>query len=588
MKPIAALLAILSASAVVAAQTAVLGPTMLNMFDEGNDDGQIPFAVIQAAPQAPPPMAPPAASPSVMAQQTMQSSVSPVMQVMVTSAPAAWSVLRIDGQSLGTNAGIAQIAQLVRLIEASSHCLQTKLTRRGSGSLRASCPHIHLVSSLERDLVQLIRRSVRDPILGEDAEAYVGESLRGVREFLSAIEIVGEMSPTSYDALISAGDNMAAFVLTCALQSQGLPAKLIQTDNLIDPSFAAESLDDAAFSHIVSNLTRKIEESVLDDCRESIIPVFSGAFGTLPSPLSLHTHLPSKQHTSVFASLVTLALSKLSNSAPNLFLLHTHMRGIHSIDPRVVATATGPIRTLSLSAAVEICGVGENGGILSSTGLELALASAGNVCLSKISDVLTSLQSTSTMDFETAVKQVGTRISSDTESPNSTSSDTIVIYRKGVTVVRIDRLLDSSDSDGAAESAVALLRESHKILGFVFQIMDEFNIRVCSSSSSYKTVTVAVAANPTSSTLTKAIARLQGLKALVSVYPNKGLISLISTTSKRVGGGVDLIRKLLCALSGPKIHIEMCSQGVGAIGVSVVVNENEVEKGVRAVHEAVC
>ncbi|KAJ3018676.1 UNVERIFIED_CONTAM: hypothetical protein HDU68_011048 [Siphonaria sp. JEL0065] len=537
--------------------------------------------------------------------------------------------------------------------------------------MHASCQHQHLISSIERDLIQLIRRSVRDPQLGEDAEAFVGETLRGIREFLSAIEIVGEMSPSSYDTLISAADNMAAFILTCALQAavsfpvihaaqyaetyvQGLPAKLIPTDNLISPNFSTQNMDGQLFSHIVSNLTHQIEADVYSDKEnEPIIPIFSGSFGHLPSHLSLYAHLPQKQHTSLFAALLTLALAPFSNTPPTLYLLHTHISGIHSIDPRVTTSENScegnvsrQIKNLDLSAAVQICGVGETGGLLSSSGLKLLFYDTANdedgnvvsaeggrlhskVYIAKIGDIFKGLGSEAT-NFETIVQRVGTRIfknggggDGDTDLEKD-ANGSIVIYQKGVVVLRIDRLLESSNgpsADSSDNTATTLLLESHRILGFVFKVLDECGVRVCTSSSSYKTVTVAVveegfessdsslsrtpsavsfadignesstaSINAPKSNLQKAIEKLQVLKATISVYPNKGLISLISTSSsreERKRNGVELTRKLLNALTTPKIHIEMCSQGVGAVGVSVVVNEDRVFEGVRAVHEAV-
>ncbi|KAI9328070.1 hypothetical protein BDR26DRAFT_1012470 [Obelidium mucronatum] len=624
-----------------------------------------------------------------------------------------WSILRIDSPSIGSNIAIEQLERLVRatiasaghnkrtaivvssikiprtksctdrLIEAASHCLGIKQTRRNASNtsapqrlIRTACQHQPLISSLERDLIQLIRRSIRDPKLGEDAEAYVGETLRGVREFLSAIEIVGEMSPSSLDALISAGDNMAAFILTCALQASGFPAKLMPTDSLVSPSFTCQNMDDELFTHVISNLTRRLQMEAYSSNEADeppVIPVFSGAFGSLPSHLALSTHLPQKQHTSLFASLLTLSLANFSCIPPTLYLLHTHISGIHSIDPRVsVSTGVGScsanvsrqIKNVDVNAAIEICGVGSTGGLLSRAGLELVFGAAPfgagsggqtdnnssvaesggdmKVYLGRIRDIdhelslkpssLSSNEVIPTVDFGAVVQSVGTRIVRN-GSVESETSNSIVIYKNGVVVLRIDRILESSSgpsADAGDNAATTLLLESHRILGFVFSVLDECGVRVCTSSSSYRTVTVAVVeegfestsggkgdddslsrtssaasfaggfkGDPTpvlsaKSNLQKAIEKLQVLKATISVYPNKGIISLINTNSNSSKDGylnrnigVELTRKLLNALSKPRIHIEMCSQGVGAVGVSVVVNEDQVYEGVRAVHEAV-
>ncbi|KAJ3283304.1 Aspartokinase [Rhizoclosmatium sp. JEL0117] len=546
-----------------------------------------------------------------------------------------WTVLRVDGQSLGTSAQLEQVAQLARaitvsgkrvaivvssiqtpgnkstvhrLIDASSNCLRTKASNYNKPTFISSCSHPRIVSQLERDLVQLIRRSIKDPNLGEDAEAFVAESLRSAREFLAAIEIIGEMSPSSYDTLTSSADSMAAYILTCFLQSSDLPAKLIPTQSLHTP-ILKPSLDTPLFDTITSSLCTLLSPHL----ETSTIPVFSGSF-PLPHPLSLHTHLPNSQHTSLFASLVTVALSSLSSLPAVLYLLHSHIKGIYTVDPRITPLAR-KVHELDLHAAVEVCGVSGGTGVgLSSLGVELVCGSGSRVYLSRIGDVVSELNTG--VDVEQVVKVVGTRIGSQCQgSPSETKTDSenIVIYKRGVVVVRIDRVLESSGATDTNQDAVKLLMESHRILGHVFSVFDECGVRVYESSSSYKTVTVAVgdestrgfkrsdssedliaaAAVSPKSNLETAIDKLRDMKSVkVNVHPNKGIVSLISSSrpcaKPQEIGPTELTQKLLGALAGRKIHIEMCSLGVGAAGVSVVVGEEYVTEGVKAVHEAVC
>ncbi|KAJ3229847.1 hypothetical protein HDU81_004967 [Chytriomyces hyalinus] len=605
-----------------------------------------------------------------------------------------WNVLRLDSQSLGSALSLAQVEGLVkscinqnsstykrcavvvssirlprskstvdRLFEAAYQCLQSPIGSKRTPTMevgRSPCgQHIHLISALERDLVQLIRRSIKDAVLGEECEVFVGDSLRRVGAFLSAIEIIGELSPTSCDSLMRTGDTIAAFIVAAFLQSKGIPAKLVKTDDVISSSFSSDSMDDSFFSHAVSRLSQLVENQVMNET-DLVVPIFPGSFGTLPEHVSLYTHTPNKTHSSLFAAILTLALKPFSRVShpPNLHLLHTHISGIHTGDPRLLSSeskgcASRRLEFVDLSAAIELCGVGDHGGILSSTGLELVCGDSNpvsqKVYLAKIGDVIERLGA-SAVDgrkvlFEVAVQNVGTRIGGGMEALNvslESGVSSIVTYRKRIALLRIDRLIEgassSADSGGAtdfSESSTNLIMESHRILGFVFGVLDECGVPVCLSSSSYRTVTIAVVddleppsnqridivrksrsfsttppgsprtlkrpfvktnsdphPSPLKSNLQCAIEKLACLKATINVYRNKGLISLIRTmdsarsptTRTRASG--EGTRYMLDALARDGIHFDMCAQGVGAVGVSVVVSEERVSDGVKAVHDA--
>ncbi|KAJ3254849.1 hypothetical protein HDU77_003911 [Chytriomyces hyalinus] len=608
----------------------------------------------------------------------------------------AWNVLRLDSQSLGSSLSLAQVEGLVkscvnqnsstykrcavvvssirlprskstvdRLFEAAYQCLQSPIGSKRMPTMdvgRSPCgQHIHLISALERDLVQLIRRSIKDAVLGEECEMFVGDALRRVRAFLSAIEIIGELSPTSCDSLMRTGDTIAAFIVAAFLQSKGIPAKLVKTDDVISSSFSSDSMDDSFFSHAVSRLSQLVENQVMSET-DLVVPIFPGSFGTLPEHISLYTHTPNKTHSSLFAAILTLALKPFSPDShpPNLHLLHTHISGIHTGDPRLLLSeskccASRRLEFVDLSAAIELCGVGDHGGILSSTGLELVCGDSNpvsqKVYLAKIGDVIESLGASAAADggkvlFESAVKNVGTRIGGGLEALNvslESGVSSIVTYRKRIALLRIDRLIEgassSAESGGGttdfSDSSTNLIMESHRILGFVFGVLDECGVPVCLSSSSYRTVTIAVVddleppsnmridivrksrshsatppgsprtlkrafiktnsdphPSPLKSNLQCAIEKLACLKATVNVYRNKGLISLIRTmdsarspnTRTRASG--EGTRHMLDALARDGIHFDMCAQGVGAVGVSVVVSEERVSDGVKAVHDA--
>ncbi|KAI8611533.1 hypothetical protein BC830DRAFT_650134 [Chytriomyces sp. MP71] len=227
-------------------------------------------------------------------------------------AGKGWSVVRLDGQSVGSAAGVADVASVARsataagqrvaivvsslrvqreksvvdrLVHAASHCLAASGSPRSRPrntthhlSTKPICPHTRLLSQLERDLVQLIRRAIRggqhSAILGQDAELFVADSVARLREFLAAIEIVGELSPTSMDSLIAAGDAMTAYIVTAALQSMGLPAKLIQTNDLMSSNHSYEVMDDHFFDQVVSNLSELISQQVINDA-QNVIPIFT-------------------------------------------------------------------------------------------------------------------------------------------------------------------------------------------------------------------------------------------------------------------------------------------------------------------------
>ncbi|KAJ3130422.1 hypothetical protein HK100_008046 [Physocladia obscura] len=552
-----------------------------------------------------------------------------------------WIVLRLDSASLGSQSSIAEVAELARLIAAAALSLargnRQKIVRNCSvecnGEFDSEESPTQLIAEMQRQLVQLVRRSVRDAQLGEDAEVAVCDALDRVKEFLNAI--------------------------------QGINAKLISTNNIVDSNHSTHSMDDTFFAQVVENLSKTLVQTNIisneksNSVDDSIVAVFSGSFGPLPHFLSFRIHLPNRGHTSVFAALVVRALinSNYNNiSSAALIFLHTQIAGIRTIDPRIASPNTSHhIHAVSVQAASKICALSgdDTEAALSRTALDIALYGSGScddlgnsnrvaplVYIARIADVVSAAVSSNWSILEVTEK-FGTRIIGQGQlnsdcGDGSNGLQNMVIFRKRVALIRVDRVLErgggSSTSDDNLNSNHMQhqekkrrkkdfarqqqqqqqqgpeLNETYKVLAFVFAVLDEFGVQVYLSSSNYKAVTVAVADDDTdgqrrktrqriwnekSSNLKLAVEKLKCLKSVnVTVHQAKGIVSLITAG---VDAGFDnksnrntgLIDKLLGALGGARIHFEMCSQGVGSEGASVVVAEDAVNDAVRAVHKAI-
>ncbi|KAJ3123778.1 Aspartokinase, partial [Irineochytrium annulatum] len=195
-------------------------------------------------------------------------------------------VLRFDGASLATGPRILNVCEIVRLV---SNTHQVVVVAEGLviptlGSTRSrllnaarlalatrNSPHrryVGLVAQLERDHLQIIRKTVKNAEAGEAAERDVLVWCHEIRELLGAIQVIGEVPIRTRDTLISYGEKLSARAVSATLESMGIPSTFIDIDAISMPPESLKSLD-SFYSEVGDRLVALIEAALTDD----VVPV---------------------------------------------------------------------------------------------------------------------------------------------------------------------------------------------------------------------------------------------------------------------------------------------------------------------------
>jgi aspartate kinase len=364
--------------------------------------------------------------------------------------------------------------------------------------------------------------------LHEQVSEQIKEELRGLKSFLGAISVIGEMSTRSQDVIIGMGEKLSACIFAGLLNSMGIDAEFVDLSLIIEKEFKEANQEFYAYTQ--AQLRRRIEA-----CGRKV-PVLTGYFGFVPGGI---INSIGRGYTDL-----TAALAAAGTGAREL-QIWKEVDGVFSADPRKVPEAV-VLPAITPEEAAELTYYGSE--VIHPFTMEQVVRGGIPIHIKNT--------------FKPELP--GTIVDPNADSLAPAKPATAVTAKRGITVVNINsnRML-----------------MAYGFMAKVFNIFEKHGIVIDLISTSEVNVSITV---ENSGRLQTAIADLE-LLGSVSVKNDLAILSLVGRGQRHCVG---LAGKMFSVLAGENINIEMISQGASEINISCVIDDQDADKALLSIHNA--
>lgn len=260
-------------------------------------------------------------------------------------------VMKFGGTSVGNAERYRHVAQLiggyqdkkpVAVVSAMSGTTDWLLNTARAVAEGGRAGHSNaetLAADFHKRNLDVINAAIQSPQIRQEVVEVVEKFLQQFTRLLTGIELLGELSPRSLDAIVAYGEKISAFVLAGTLQDCGFKAQALNAEELVltDRTFqAARPVMDVTTARCRARLLPLIESG--------IIPVVTGFIGATEDGI---TTTLGRDGTDYSASIVGATLD-----ADEIWIWK-EVDGVMSADPRFVPNARS-LRRISYAEAGEL------------------------------------------------------------------------------------------------------------------------------------------------------------------------------------------------------------------------------------------
>ncbi|KAJ3218141.1 Aspartokinase [Dinochytrium kinnereticum] len=473
-------------------------------------------------------------------------------------------VQKFGGTSVGTAERMKHVADIVKSSLADSRpivvlsAMSSYVKAEGTTSmlleaaedilLPNSTRYLDIVGAIEANHLKAVNEGISDPDLRMKTEADVRVDCEKLKSFMSAAEIIDEISPRSRDIIISTGEKLSARILAAVLKDQGINSTFLNLDKLVTKQFELKNLDQSFYDY----LTERLKVVVAEHSPESVL-VVTGYLG--PVPGSILTTI-GRGYTDLTAALIAVGIG-----AEEL-QIWKEVDGIFTADPRKAPNAK-LLSAISPEEAAELTYYGSE--VIHPFTMEQVIRASIPIRIKNT--------------FKP--KGAGTLI-----LPNTEGSPKIA---NGISSTRRDSFPSRHATAVTIKDNVIVLNVhsnrksvSHGFFAQIFSTLDKFGIVVDLISTSEVHVSMALNPNISQKRLESAMAEL--IKCgTVDTIPDMAILSLVG---REMRNSVGIASLMFSTLAKHKVNIEMISQGASEINISCVIEEKMAQEALRAVHDS--
>lgn len=451
-------------------------------------------------------------------------------------------VQKFGGTSVGRSERMLDVAKIVKstldqdkqvVVVLSAMSSGVKAEGTTSNLLKAADEAIKkgsyykILDILEDYHLGVVNETVGDEAIREDIAVQVRAELHKLKSFLDAIQVIGEISPRSMDAIIGTGEKLSAIIFASILNSKGIDAEAVILDDIIDQPFREVSQEFCRF------IQEKLKARLL---KSNKVPVVTGYFGFVPGGILKNI---GRGYTDF-----TAALCAAATNAQEL-QIWKEVDGIFSADPRKVESAK-VLASISPEEAMELTYYGSE--VIHPFTME------------QVTNANVPLRIKNTFAPElpgTIIDPKGVKV--------KTKGATAVTAKKDVTVINIhsNRMM-----------------MAYGFMSKVFEVFEKYEMVIDLVSTSEVNVSLTLDDN---TNLERALGDLKKL-GKVEVRENMAILSLVGQGMQHAIG---MSGKMFNALAQENINIEVISQGASEINISCVIDGQHAEKAIKAVHEII-
>jgi len=202
----------------------------------------------------------------------------------------------------------------------------SRLLRAAAAALNPapSISHTQIVREITLAHLAAAKSSLSSPALLAAFTADVEAECDRLRSFLSAAQVLDEISPKTRDVIIGAGEKLSCLFMTALLQDKGVDAEYVNLENIIHPSSSAPLLTQEFYTDVGLAIAERVREC------EDRVPVITGFFGTVPGSL---LSVVGRGYTDLCAALLAVGIEAAE------LQVWKEVDGIFTADPRKVLQA---------------------------------------------------------------------------------------------------------------------------------------------------------------------------------------------------------------------------------------------------------
>lgn len=522
-----------------------------------------------SAPSPPPPLPP---SPSTIIDDGSSAQIPmlppPTQRLRCNPRHAPWIIQKFGGTSLGKFAPeiVDEIVQpgitTHRIaIVCSARSTGTKAEGTTSRLLRAASATLTPGSSHHIDIVAAIRKehitAASSILFSQDLLAKfvvdVDAECEILISFLSAAQVLNEISCKTRDTIVGAGEKLSCLFMTAVLKDRGIDAEYVNLENIIHRSVESKDLTQAFYDRVGNVIAER-----LLDC-EDRVPVITGYFGTVPGSL---LDAIGRGYTDLCAALLAVGISAAE------LQVWKEVDGIFTADPRKVAQAQ-LIPVITPEETAELTYWGSE--VIHPFTMEQAIRASIPIRIKNV----TKPNGSGTVICPDAFC-LSSSCSDSSSTPGtpplaglrpSVNRPTAVTTKSNITVINV-----RSNRKNL----------SHGFLAKIFKILDDRRLTVDLISTSEVHVTMAM---HTDTPMRRNAAHIaaRDLEAYGSVDVIHGL-TILAVVGKHMKQMVGIAGRMFQTLAESGVNIEMISQGSNEINISCVIKEQDALKAMTILH----
>ncbi|MBM3190525.1 MAG: aspartate kinase, partial [Chloroflexi bacterium] len=257
-------------------------------------------------------------------------------------------VMKFGGTSVGTGERIAAVARIagqvahdrgsppVVVVSAMSGVTDA-LRRAANTAAEGDARTFRLIrDELEQRHRQAIEDCVTDAERARGLQAEIESLLNSFETLCQSIHTLGELTPRGMDAVSGLGERLSARVMTAAMRSEGLPARMVEATQVIvtDNNYGSAA-------PLMEETERRVQSILLPLIEGGVIPVVTGFIGATLQGVQTTLGRGSSDYSATI----------LGHCLPaEEVWIWTDVDGVMTADPRIVPDA----RTLPSISYAEV------------------------------------------------------------------------------------------------------------------------------------------------------------------------------------------------------------------------------------------
>lgn len=472
---------------------------------------------------------------------------------MVNNTNAQVVVMKFGGTSVGSQKALVQVIKIISEAQrkwGSVVVVVSAISGVTNHLLEAAQMAKAGDDSQINNSANAIRQAHSDLILAlipdrDDQQKLIQTLEKFITEFIDrckAVYVLSEISPKALDKIVSLGERMSIQLVSAVLNYSGVDAKPVEATDLI----VTNAVHQNAYPNMVA--TEEKTQAVLQPiCASGSVPIITGFIGATPEGV---TTTLGRGGSDFSATIIGRAIS-----ADEIWIW-TDVTGVMTADPRIVPDA----QTLSTLSYREVS--------------ELAYFGA-KVLHPKAIRPLVDLKIPVHVCNTFAPDDAGTRIVADSQIDENG-------FMKAVTVVKEQCLITIEGRGMLGVPGVAA-----RVFSTVAEL--DTSVSLISQASSEQSICFSISistADEVVSALNMAFSKELENRDVESVWATDEVV-IVTVVGAGMQHTPGVAGKVFGVLGDCEINVIAIAQGSSEVSISLVVDENDAEQAVRALHQLI-